>query len=103
MAETHPVRLPADEIRRQAIEFFGKFGLGMSVTIDEPTRQRFENAKGFVELTVRPDSERQVRLLIDHHNCDESIHEFKRLLARESEAGRAELPGEHHIPVDHTH
>ncbi len=103
MAQTHPVRLPAAEIRRQAIEFFGEFGIGMTLTLDEPTRQRFESPDGFVELTARPDSERQVRLLIDHHNCEAAIHDFKRVLARQAEVERAALPGEHHLPTDVTH
>ncbi|MGA7672038.1 MAG: hypothetical protein WBW04_16535 [Nitrolancea sp.] len=103
MAETHPVRLSPFEIRRQAIEFFGEFGLGMTITLDEPTHQRFENPDGFVELTARPDSDRQVRLMIDHHNCDEAIHEFKRQLAHEAEPGRGALPGEHHLPEERTH
>ena len=103
MAETHPVRLSPSEIRRQAIEYFGEFGLGMTVTLDEPTRQRFESVDGFVELTARPDSPREVRLLIEHHNCDEAIHEFKRILAREAEPGRESVPGEHHIPRERTH
>ncbi len=103
MAETHPVRLPAEEIRRQAIEFFGEFGLGMTLTLDEQTRQRFESPDGYVELTARHDSERQVRLLIDHHNCDAAIHDFKRLLAHQADAGRAALPGEHHLPTNLTH
>ena len=103
MAETHPVRLSPFEIRRQAIEFFGEFGLGMTLTLDEPSHQRFENPDGFVELTARPDSERQVRLTIDHQNCEEAIHEFKRLIARAAEPGRAALPGEHHLPAEHKH
>lgn len=100
MAETHPVKLSPEEIRRQANEYFGEFGLGMEQTLDEPTHLKFENKDGFVELQARPDNERQVRLTIDHHNCEEAVHGFRRLIANESRVGRAALPGEHHLPSD---
>jgi hypothetical protein len=98
MAETHPVRLSAEETIRRASEFFGESGLGMALTIDETDHLRFESPNGFVELHTLPDDERQIRLRIDHQNCDEAIHQFKRILARESRVGRAALPGEHHLP-----
>jgi hypothetical protein len=98
MAETHPVRLGAEEIIRQAKEFFSDNGLGMELTIDETNHVKFEQAIDFVELHVLPDDQRQVRLRIDHHDYDEAIHQFKRILARESDVGRAALPGEHHLP-----
>ncbi len=100
MAQTHPVRLSPEEIRRQAIEYFGEFGLGMELTVDTPERFRFESADGFVDLQPRPDSPQQVRLTINHHNCDEAINGFRRILAHEADAGRAALPGEHHLPSD---
>lgn len=100
MAETHPVRLSPEEIDRQAKEYFGEYGLGMRLTIDEPAHLRFESRDGFVELHIRPDSPKQVRLMIEHHDCEEAVHGFKRVLARETEVGRAALPGEHHLPTD---
>ncbi len=100
MAQTHPVRISPEEIRRQAIEHFGEFGLGMELTLDEPDHLRFESSDGFVDLQARPDSPRQVRLTINHRNCEEAIHAFRRILAHESELGRAALPGEHHLPTD---
>ena len=100
MAETHPVRLSPEEINRQAKEYFGEFGLGMDLTIDAPAHLRFESQDGFVELQARPDNQRQVRLTIDHRNCEEAVRGFRRILAHESKADRAALPGEHHLPSD---
>ncbi len=100
MAETIPVRLSAEEIHRQAIEYFGEFGLGMDLTDDAPALLRFESKDGFVQLQARPDDDRQVRLTIDHQNCEEAVHGFRRLIAHESQAGRAALPGEHHLPTE---
>ncbi len=100
MAETHPVRLTPEEIRRQAREYFGEFGLGMEQTLDAPTHQRFESRDGFVELQARPDDQRQVRLTIDHRNCEEAVRGFRRLLAHDAQTGRAALPGEHHLPTE---
>lgn len=100
MAETHPVRLSPEEIRRQAKEYFGEFGLGMELTLDAPTHLRFESREGFVELHARPDTKRQVRLTIEHRNCEEAVRGFRRILAHESQVGRAALPGEHHLPSE---
>ena len=103
MAETFPVRLPSMEIVRQGKEFFGAYGLGMELVVDESANLRFEGDDGFVDLTIRPDDERQVRLMIDHQGYEEPIREFRRLLAHESRPGRASLPGEHHLPRDRFH
>ncbi len=100
MAETHPVRLSPEEIHRQAKEYFGEFGLGMELTLDSPAHLRFESPDGFVELQARPDNERQVRLTIDHRNCETEVRGFRRLIAHESNAGREAMPGEHHLPTD---
>lgn len=100
MAETHPVSLSPEEIDRQAKEYFGEFGLGMQLTRDTPAHLRFESRNGFVELQARPDNDRQVRLTIDHRNCEEAVRGFRRLVAHESRPGRKSLPGEHHLPTD---
>lgn len=96
MAHTLPVRLTAEEIIRQAKLFFGDAGLELER--DESTALRFAGSNGFVELDVRPDDERQVRLLIEQQGYDAAVRAFRRRLARESRPGRAALPGQHFLP-----
>ncbi|HEX7101740.1 MAG TPA: hypothetical protein VF201_03760 [Nitrolancea sp.] len=99
MAQTLPIRLSADEIIRQAKLYFGD--IGMLLERDGTTDLRFTGDDGFVELEVRPDDERQVRLLIEEQGYDAAIRGFRRLLAHESRPGRAALPGQHFLPRQH--
>lgn len=99
MAHTFPVRLNTDEIIRQAKIYFDDIGLLLEQ--EGATDLHFTGSDGFVRLEVRPDDERQVRLLIEQQGYEAPVRAFRRRLARESRAGRAALPGQHFLPRQH--
>ena len=86
MAETHPVRLTAAEIERQAERYFGTEGLGLDQSRRGQFDLRFEDAKGFVEIEIEEDSNNQSRLTIEHHGFASEIQAFRRLLAKQARA-----------------
>ena len=89
MAEMHPFRLSPDEVIQQALKFFGPDGIDLEIAVQEPERLRFEGKDGFIELEPRPDTNNQVRLLIQHKNYDQEIQAFRRVLSQQS-AGQSQ-------------
>jgi hypothetical protein len=96
MAHTLPIRLTTDEIIRQAKLYFEDSGLLLND--EEPSALSFTGSHGFVNISVRPDDERQVRLLIEQEGYAATVRGFRRRLARESRPGRAAMPGQHFLP-----
>lgn len=86
MAETHPIRLSAEEIARQTRKYFGSGELGMTQVSDEPTDLRFEGSRGFVKIGIRPDTNNQCRVTIEQSGFNQEIQEFRRALARQAQA-----------------
>jgi hypothetical protein len=86
MAETHPIRLSAEEIARQAARYFGPEGLGLNQVAHGPSHLRFEGAKGFVEIEIRDDTNNQSRVTIEHKGFEHEIQEFRQRLARQAQA-----------------
>lgn len=86
MTQTIPVRLWQTEVDQQARKFFGPKHLGLNLTIDEPGHLRFEGDHGFVELTIRPASNNQVRLTIGNQGFEQAIQQFRQRLARQAAA-----------------
>ncbi len=82
MAQTHAIRLSPDEIERQARRFWLEQGLGL--VLDEENRLRFTGGAGFVELSIRPDTNNQVRLTIDNQGYEQEIQTFRARLARQA-------------------
>jgi hypothetical protein len=86
MTQTIPIRLWQGEVDRQARKFFGPQYQGLDLTVDEPGHLRFEGDGGFVELTIRPASNNQVRLTIANQGFEQEIKEFRQRLARQAAA-----------------
>lgn len=86
MTHTIPIRLSQGEVDRQARKFFGPEHLGLELTVDELGHLRFEGDEGFVDLTIRPATNNQVRLTIAHNGFEQEIKEFRHRLARQAVA-----------------
>lgn len=86
MTQTLPIRLRPDEIDRQARKFFGSGKVGLELTVDELHRLRFEGRHGFIEFAIRPTSNNQVRLTIQHQGYESELQAFRQLLARQAAA-----------------
>lgn len=85
MAETHPIRLSQDEIKRQAKKYF-EDELGMRLTRDELESLRFTGDKGFVQIDIQPDTNNQCRVTLEHDGYEPQLQEFRRRLAKQATA-----------------
>ncbi|HET7036263.1 MAG TPA: hypothetical protein VFI42_11335 [Thermomicrobiaceae bacterium] len=85
MAETHPIRLSQDEIKRQAKKYF-EGEQGLRLVRDELESLRFAGDKGFVQIDIEPDTNNQCRVTFEHDGYEPELHEFRRRLAKQATA-----------------
>jgi hypothetical protein len=78
--------LHPDEIAERARAYFGPEGLGLPLVRDQAGRLRFEDAQGFVDITIVGDANNQSRVTFHYEGLERQVHEFRRQLARQAAA-----------------